>query len=127
MNRGLRWVVAAFAITLVVTACGDDTTTTTTGGVTTTGAATTTAAAAGNQVDIQGTAFHPGELTVATGTTVTWTNQDAFTHTTTSNDGFWDQSLGNGETFQFTFDTPGTYAYHCSIHSSMHGTIIVTG
>ncbi|MFH1104348.1 MAG: cupredoxin domain-containing protein [Actinomycetota bacterium] len=127
MNRRFRWVAAAAALTLLTAACGDDTATTTTAAVTTTAEVTTTAAAGGTQVDIQGSAFHPGELTVSAGTTVIWTNQDQFTHTTTSDDGFWNQSLGNGETFEFTFDTPGTYAYHCNIHPSMTGTITVTG
>ena len=37
-----------------------------------------------------------------------------------------DQSISQGDTVKVTFATAGTYKYHCSIHASMHGTIIVT-
>ena len=70
--------------------------------------------------------FVPTPLTVPTGTTVTFGNNDGTTHTTTSDTGVWDsQSLGSGKTFTQKFDTPGTYKYHCTIHPFMTGTIVV--
>jgi plastocyanin len=88
---------------------------------------------AGNTVSIvQGasalttTAFNPNPLTISTGTTVTWMNNDSITHTSTSNGGTW--SSGNvapGGTFSFTFQSAGSFAYHCAIHPGMVGMITV--
>ncbi len=79
-------------------------------------------------VDISGFAFSPAELTVAKGTSVTWTNKDSAAHTVTSTSGAFDSgSLSNGGSWTFTFNTPGTYDYRCSFHGSMNGKIIVTG
>ncbi len=69
-----------------------------------------------------------GVSEVPVGTTLTVTNDDSTSHTWTSLDGVFDSgTLAPGDSFQFTFDTPGTFAYHCNIHSSMTGSITVTG
>ena len=72
-----------------------------------------------------GPGFSPTPLTVAVGTTVTWGNNDGAQHTTTSDAAGWNLALSPGATQTFKFDAPGTYAYHCSIHSFMKGTIVV--
>jgi plastocyanin len=69
--------------------------------------------------------YSPTPLTVAVGTTVTWGNNDGAQHTATSDSNLWNVSLAPGATGSFKFDTPGTYTYHCAIHSFMKGTIIV--
>ncbi|MDH5615431.1 MAG: cupredoxin domain-containing protein, partial [Acidimicrobiia bacterium] len=71
--------------------------------------------------------FQPANATVSKGTTVRWRNRDGFNHTTTSNDGVWAATLFPDDRFSFTFSTPGTYAYICTIHPSMTGMITVTG
>jgi plastocyanin len=80
-------------------------------------------------VTISGSAFNPAVITVTAGSTVRWTNADPFTHTTTSDIGSldpWDSGqLGHGGVFTKTFATPGTYSYHCAIHLSMFGTVVV--
>jgi len=81
-------------------------------------------------VTIAGIAFDPAVITVTTGSTVRWTNTDPVTHTTTSDTGSldpWDSGqLGPGGVFTRLFATPGTYHYHCAIHSfSMFGTVVV--
>lgn len=77
-------------------------------------------------IDIQGFAFNPPQLEISAGTTVTWTNNDSATHTVTADDGSFDSgNLDTGATFSQTFDTPGTYTYHCNIHPSMTATIVV--
>ena len=82
----------------------------------------------GNAVSIVDFNFNPGTLTVAKGATVTWTNTGATTHTVTADDGSFDSGhVSAGATFSQTFATAGTFTYHCSIHSSMKGTITVTG
>jgi plastocyanin len=66
---------------------------------------------------------------VKTGTTVTWMNNDGAPHTIVSEAGspatFSSESLSTGASYSFTFAQPGTYTYHCSIHPSMKGTVIV--
>ena len=87
----------------------------------------TSATSDATPVTIAGFAFDPPELTVAVGSTVTWTNQDGFAHTASSKDGTFDSGeLPNAGTFSFTFDTAGTFAYICNIHPSMSGTVVVT-
>jgi plastocyanin len=77
-------------------------------------------------VDIAGMAFTPSKLTVALGSTVTWRNQDSRGHTTTSDQGFWSSgTMPSGASFPHTFASAGSYPYHCSIHSMMHGTVKV--
>src|SRR5215217_6513413 len=79
-------------------------------------------------VSIQDFSFSPGQITVAPGTTVTWVNKGPSPHTTTADDGSWDSgTLQQGEDFSFTFDQPGTYTYHCSIHPDMTATVKVSG
>ena len=79
-------------------------------------------------VTIKDFAFDPADLTVAAGTTVTWTNADATGHTATADDGSFDcRPLAGGASRSFTFATPGTFDYHCAIHGpTMAGRITVT-
>ncbi len=71
--------------------------------------------------------FEPADLTVAAGTTVTWTNTGAATHTVKWSDGTPESTgLTSGATYQRTFDAAGTFPYVCGIHGSMSGTITVT-
>jgi plastocyanin len=73
----------------------------------------------------QGPGYSPTPLTVPAGTTVTWGNNDGFQHTTVADGGAWNVTLDPGKTGSVTLSTPGTYAYHCSIHAFMKGTIVV--
>lgn len=71
--------------------------------------------------------FQPADLTVAAGTTVTWTNTGSATHTVKWSDGTpASTGLTSGATYQRTFDAAGTFPYVCGIHGSMSGTITVT-
>ena len=84
------------------------------------------ALAATSSVNIQGSAFVPPTTTVRVGDTVSWTNRDAFSHTSTSDTGAWNSDvIRAGSSFSFTFRAAGTFAYHCAIHAFMHGTIVV--
>jgi plastocyanin len=72
--------------------------------------------------------FTPGQLTVATGTTVKWQNNDSVDHQPTADDGSAFQFSfidGPGENHGVTFATAGTFTYHCMIHPNMTGTIKV--
>jgi plastocyanin len=83
--------------------------------------------AASGAVTIVDFGFEPADVPVAAGSTVTWTNTGDATHTIKWSDGT-PQSVGlsNGDTYDRTFDAPGTYAYVCGIHGTMSGTITVT-
>ena len=91
-------------------------------------AATAGGSGAPVEILIQSFAFSPNSVTVAAGTEVKWTNEDAPGHTVLSDDGTTIKSptLNKGESFSMVFNTPGTYSYYCSIHPSMKGTIVVT-
>ena len=70
--------------------------------------------------------FAPTSLTVAAGSTVTWTNRDDEPHTVVSEGGlFRSAALDTNESFSFRFEKAGTYRYTCSIHPRMVGTIVV--
>jgi plastocyanin len=89
-------------------------------------AATTTAATATNAATIKGFSFQPEVLKVKVGAKATWTNDDTVAHTVTADTtSFASGNLQPGGSFSFTFTRPGTYAYHCSIHPSMHGSVVV--
>jgi plastocyanin len=79
-----------------------------------------------NEVFIQSFAFSPSTITVAAGTTITWTNKDAVAHTVTSNSGLFDSgSMGKDATYSHTFATAGTFAYYCKIHTNMTASVVV--
>ena len=87
-----------------------------------------TSVAADVAVTIDNFRFTPPEITVPAGTTIRWTNQDGPTHTVTSDTaGTFDSgNLATNASFSFTFSTPGTFPYHCAIHPTMLGKVIVT-
>jgi plastocyanin len=71
-------------------------------------------------------AFMPDDLDITVGTTVTWTNSDSVAHTSTSNGSGWDSgTIAPGRGFSFTFQTAGTFPYHCTIHPGMVGSVVV--
>lgn len=81
----------------------------------------------GAAVQIVNFSFQPATVHIKAGMTVTWTQKDSTPHTVTSTNplGLDSQSLSQGQEYAYTFKTPGTYEYHCSIHPSMKGTVIV--
>jgi plastocyanin len=82
--------------------------------------------AGATEVGIEHHAFGPGELHVAVGTPVTWTNHDGAPHTVTADDSSFKSGwLWKNGHFSHTFDKAGSYPYHCSIHKEMHGVVVV--
>jgi plastocyanin len=81
-----------------------------------------------NNVSIVNMDYSPASITVKKGTAVTWTNNDDVAHTVTADSGnaFDSGNMNKGKTFSHTFDTAGTFAYHCMYHSNMHGKVTVT-
>jgi len=79
------------------------------------------------EVSIQNMLFTPSQVTINKGQTVTWTNNDSVAHTVTSDTGseLSSETIEPGAKYNHTFNTAGSFQYHCSIHSSMRGTIVV--
>jgi len=103
-------------ISVVAAGCGGTSATTTSGA----------SGAGGGQVAMKSFAFDPASVTVKVGESVTWTNNDSATHTVVADNGeFKSSDIAKGATFTFKFDKAGTYAYHCGIHPSMTGTVMV--
>jgi plastocyanin len=87
----------------------------------------TTPAIGVTQVKIVNFAFAPASMQVPAGTQVTWTNLDTAPHTVTFTESKSGSStLQQGQTFSYTFKTPGTYAYYCAVHPYMTATVIVS-
>jgi plastocyanin len=77
------------------------------------------------EVTIDNFVFGPQKLTVKAGTMVTWTNRDDIPHTVALPGTFKSKVMDTDESYSFTFATPGNYAYFCSLHPHMTGTIVV--
>ena len=108
----LRLLLAAsLALVLVASACGET--------ASTEPVATTEVAMAKSY------RFDPKKIEVDAGSSVTWTNDDNFTHTVQV-DGQDDHKVERGKSVSITFDKPGTYHYICTLHSQdMDGEVIV--
>ena len=94
-------------------------------------------------VEITNIRFEPAEITIKTGTTVTWTNLDPVDHDVTSgisingrksrnmkqtkfpDNKFSSGLFGRNESFSNTFDAEGVYDYYCNVHPFMVARIIV--
>lgn len=73
--------------------------------------------------------FSPDTITVVVGAnnTVTFTNKDTATHTVTAADNSFNSGdIKPGQSWTYTFNTPGTYTYYCIYHHAwMMGTVVV--
>jgi plastocyanin len=79
----------------------------------------------GTEVTIDNFSFGP-DLAIATGTTVTWTNQDDVPHVVASDSNiFKSKALDTDDRFSYTFTKPGTYVYYCTVHPRMTAKIVV--
>jgi plastocyanin len=105
----------AILLTLLLVACSQ--------------AAAPAAPVATNQVDLpRSYRFAPEDITVQAGTTVTWTNNDNFTHSVRLLDSGEVQMMKPTESVSLTFATPGLFRYDCSLHpKDMHGSVLVAG
>ena len=114
MPRGRQWLAAALiGAGLLLTACAPQ----------------EVEPLATNEVNLPPSyRFEPAAITVPDGTTVTWTNNDNFTHNVRLLDDGGDVlDLPPGESVSFTFTGPGEHRYDCSFHpNDMSGVVIVT-
>ena len=117
MQRRLLALTMAGLFALVLVACSSGSKTST---------SNSPASAANADITIQNMSFTPSSVNA--GSTVTVQNKDGVAHTVTADEGGFDVKVDAGSTATFTAPaTAGTYQFHCKIHSSMHGTLTVTG
>jgi plastocyanin len=85
-------------------------------------------AASGGSVTIKDNSFSPAAVSVAAGSTVTWTSSDSVPHTVTFDDDALADSdeLNEGDTHEVTFDKAGEYSYACTIHPDMKAKVTVS-
>jgi plastocyanin len=76
-------------------------------------------------VDIANFKFQPKTLHVTVGTQVDFSNDSKVTHTATRAGAFDTGRIKPGKSVLVKFTQKGTFAYHCTIHPFMHGTIVV--
>ncbi len=90
--------------------------------------AQTPAPPAAATVHIKDDAYTPARVTVHTGDTVLFVNDDDDAHTVTATDNRFDsKGMDTGASWQYTFSKSGTYAYFCEMHPFMKGVVIVKG
>jgi plastocyanin len=81
-------------------------------------------ASGAKKVHITNFTFKPGKLVVMKGTKVSFSNSDGVAHTATARS-FNTGTIGSGKSKMVKFSHAGIFSYHCSIHPSMHGKIVV--
>ena len=115
-GRRIARLLVAAGLALALVGCG--------GGA---GAATQASPVATTAVDLpKSYTFVPAAIVVGSGSTVTWTNHDDFTHNVTLPDGTSPLTMRPGESATHTFDTAGTFDYLCSLHpKDMRGRVVV--
>lgn len=130
-SRPITLLALLICLGLLLAACGGTTPSATAdGGGTTPSASADGAGETGDTVSMANTQFSPGSLTIAAGTTVTFTDTSGHTVTEGSNgtpaeDPIVDEA--GGADIEVTFDEPGTYPITCKIHPEMNMTITVEG
>jgi plastocyanin len=83
------------------------------------------AAATTHVVTIDGVTYAPAALTVKRGDTVVWRNKDPFPHTVTAAREFDSGSIAAGREWKLVARKPGAYAYLCTLHPNMQGTLTI--
>ena len=78
-----------------------------------------------HQIVIQGLQYVPETLKVKRGDVVVWVNKDPFPHTVTAAGAFDSKSIAAEKSWRFTTRGAGTFAYVCTLHSNMKGTLEV--
>jgi len=86
-------------------------------------AGTAIAAPVTQTVVIEGVKYEPETLTVKRGETVVWVNKDPFPHTVTAKGAFDSHDIAAGKSWKYTARKAGEYAYICTLHPNMKGTL----
>lgn len=122
--------------------CGSSSSSSNTGGGTPTAPSPPPSSPTSGSVSIQDFVYAPGTVSITVGGNVTWTNQGPSIHMAVSDAGLWNSGTlaapgggggpyggggsGSGGTFNWVFSQAGTYPYHCEIHPTIRGSIVVS-
>ena len=128
MPRLARLAVGSIAV-LALAACSSGAAATGTPGAAAGDPCSKSAAAGTVQAGVADFAFAPATVTAKVGDVITWTNAGPASHTVTLDDhpACDTGTIASGSTGSLTFSAAGSYPFHCTIHSSMKGTITITG
>jgi plastocyanin len=119
MQRRILTFLAVAALAVGLAACGSSSKSSSSGGGSGSGSGSGT-------ITID-SSFNFSQASVPAGATVTVKNDSSTQHTVTQDGGGFDVTIDGGKTATFTAPSkPGTYKFHCKIHSFMHGTLTVT-
>ncbi len=130
------WAVVVAALALLAVACGGSDSGSSSAAPSTTAPSPSTSESGGAgggggapRVEMQRSRFMPEEVVISVGETVEFVNLDPFAHTVTSEESSAEQfdsgNLGEGETFTYRFDQPGTFPFFCRIHPTMQARVVV--
>ncbi len=123
-SKSLLGILLLIGLVSVMNSCTKSSMSDVTGGTDT--QTTGNSAPGTNEVWMKDKEFAPSSITVTAGTTITWINKDPVMHDVTSDsDLFSSGSMQANASFSFKFTTAGTYTYHCTIHPTMTGKVIV--
>ena len=119
-------MLSVAGLILFVAACGSTSSSPSTPSTPASGGGGTPVTIVSGATTMTTTAYTPNPISVGVGGSVTWTNNDTITHTATGNDNSWNSgNIAPGATFTKSFPTAGSYAYHCTLHPGMVGTVVV--
>jgi plastocyanin len=80
----------------------------------------------GTPVEMKDNKFNPADVAIAVNDQVDWKNNDQTTHVIKFDSGTTCGTVMAGQTKRVRFTAPGLYAYHCTIHADMKGTVTVS-
>jgi plastocyanin len=122
MRMAVWWLGLSLSLVFVVS-CGDDSTPSSPTMPTPNGVSVSIVSGSSS---LTTSAYNPNPITVQRGGSVTWINNDNTAHTSTSDTGAWSSgTIAPGASFSATFQTSGSFAYRCTIHPNMIGTVTV--
>src|SRR5215467_13581844 len=79
-----------------------------------------------SKISITSTGYSPASVSVTSGSTVTWTNNDNMSHAITTAEGSINSGdIAPGSSYSKTFTTAGTYNYYDTHNINMTGVLIV--
>jgi len=144
MNRWIALILACLALGIVVAGCGSDDdggggdaqnteqpaeggSVGGGGGGADEGGGAERGGKASDEVVMQDIEFKPSTIRIGVGDTVTWKNEESVGHDVTADDFKSGDpgGMGEGDTFEHTFDEAGSFDYVCTVHPGMEGTVEV--
>jgi plastocyanin len=119
----MTWRLVVAAVALVSVGCGGNNATVTTPSSGSPGGPSISIVS--GATGLTTTAYSPNPQTISRGSTITFINNDATTHTATSSGVFDTGFIAPGGRASVTLQNAGSINYRCTLHPNMIGTITV--